>query len=245
MHCSLSCIISYIEDGDWWRAYMIVMWCTISQRMVTCIVNVHPWLWCCPARHVYHMENLLMTHCHWWQTGLHQRQKNLSKHTHTLTHTNTPHTHSLTFPYIYRRFFEQRRHYCHRYLFRVFNMWPMLLLSAPLLPQIPAWFAKQEGCDPVDKFTPMFDITLALATKVTWIYRWQTRKGPLIAVFNVILHMLTWLYTDHPDHSGKTISTLAPCSNYKGSIGGKTNMRCFRQGSIIWQPELESHIILD
>ena len=119
MHCSLSCIISYIEDGDWWRAYMIVMWCTISQRMVTCIVNVHPWLWCCPARHVYHMENLLMTHCHWWQTGLHQRQKNLSKHTHTLTHTNTPHTHSLTFPYIYRRFFEQRRHYCHRYLFRV------------------------------------------------------------------------------------------------------------------------------
>ena len=49
----------------------------------------------------------------------------------------------------------------------------------------------------------------------------------------------------HPDHSGKTISTLAPCSNYKGSIGGKTNMRCFRQGSIIWQPELESHIILD
>ena len=103
--------------------------------------DVHTWLWCdvpyhrgwwralstsihdCDAvlrgTYVYHMENLLMTHCHWWQTGLHQRQKNLSKHTHTLTHTNTPHTHSLTFPYIYRRFFEQRRHYCHRYLFRV------------------------------------------------------------------------------------------------------------------------------
>ena len=46
-------------------------------------------------------------------------EKPLQTHTHTLTHTNTPHTHSLTFPYIYRRFFEQRRHYCHRYLFRV------------------------------------------------------------------------------------------------------------------------------
>ena len=121
MHCSLSCIISYIEDGDWWRAYMIVMWCTISQRMVTCIVNVHPWLWCCPARHVClsYGESANDSLSLVTNRITPKTEKPLQTNTHTLTHTNTPHTHSLTFPYIYRRFFEQRRHYCHRYLFRV------------------------------------------------------------------------------------------------------------------------------
>ena len=83
--------------------------------------DVHTWLWCdvpyhrgwwralstsihdCDAvlrgTYVYHMENLLMTHCHWWQTGLHQRQKNLSQHTHTLTQTH--HTHTLWHFHIY------------------------------------------------------------------------------------------------------------------------------------------------
>ena len=101
MHCSLSCIISYIEDGDWWRAYMIVMWCTISQRMVTCIVNVHPWLWCCPARHVCLSYGESANDSLSLVTNRITPRTENPLQTHTHTHTQTHHTHTLWHFHIY------------------------------------------------------------------------------------------------------------------------------------------------